>query len=200
MIRPLALERLSSSEPSNAAVFVSVAHLKMLQKKAYAQGFSKGCAQARKELEGHERALVLQMSEKVQDIAFTYAEAQKSALKSLSPLLRGMIELVLPEISGPGLRAAVVGKLIELAKQDPGTPICVSCAPEMLDPLRDYLERHPELSALPVLYADPALAPLDVSITAKSTELSISFSEVLTLIEQETTTFLSQLNEEHEHG
>lgn len=123
---------------------------------AYEKGYAAGWEDAIAAQERDALRLREDLSHNLRDLAFTFQEARAHVLRSLEPLLRTMVDRVLPEVARAGFGAAVAAEALASAGTAATAPVEILVAPENVAAVGAALGDDP---ALPVrLVGDPMLA------------------------------------------
>lgn len=118
------------------------------------------------------------VSQRLDDLSFTYHEAYAGALKALGPVIRQLVDAVLPEVArravGPQISTLLQDMIAEHGRQ----PVILKCAPDDRDGL-EHLKA--DAAALPLdIVVDPVLCPGQVEISFGTVaECELDLNEVI---------------------
>jgi flagellar assembly protein FliH len=164
---------------------------------AYEKGYAAGWEDAIAAQEGDALRLREDLSHNLRDLAFTFQEARAHVLRSLEPLLRAMVDRVLPEAARAGFGAAVVAEAAAAAGAAATTPVEILVAPENVAAVEAALGEDP---ALPVrLVADPLLAAGQARFRMGAEEGAFDQDALVAAIRGHVADFLNQSPERHAH-
>jgi flagellar assembly protein FliH len=166
---------------------------------AYEKGYAAGWEDAVAAQEGDALRLREDLSHNLRDLAFTFQEARAHVLRSLEPLLRAMVDRVLPEVARAGFGAAVAAEARAAAGTAATAPVEILVAPENVAAVEAALGDD---SALPVrLVADPMLADGQARFRMGGEEGAFDQDALLAAIRGHVTDFLNQsLERQALHG
>lgn len=164
--------------------------LEEIRLEAYESGFKAGWEDADKDHAQDVRQISAELAGNLRDLSFTYHEACAGLMAGLQPVLRGMVDTVLPEIARASLGVWVVEQLADLAREGLQKPIHIVCAPTNMQALDALL---PEYDDPPVvLSAEPSLSEGQVYFRFGGTEYEINLDSVLAEISTAMSGFMSQ--------
>lgn len=109
---------------------------------AYERGYSAGwedAAKAHAEEQGH---ISSEFARNLQDLSFTFHEAQAALLQDMEAILSGIVERVLPGALRPALTEHVVDRAVELARV-PGQVVEIVVAPENVERVEVLCQGRP---------------------------------------------------------
>lgn len=118
-----------SSHPEPAGLAVNAVDLEEERLAAYEKGYSAGwedAAKAHAEEQGH---ISTEFARNLQDLSFTFHEAQAALLQDMETILSGIVDRVLPPALRPALGELVVARALEVACA-PGQVVEIVVAPE----------------------------------------------------------------------
>jgi flagellar assembly protein FliH len=128
MPRPLRLESFDP-EGSAAAGAALAADAEERRLAAYESGYAAGWEDAVAAQAGDARRLREDLARNLRDLSFTYHEARAEVLKGLAPLLRAMIDQVLPETARATLGARIAEVVAAEAERLGSPPVQIVVAP-----------------------------------------------------------------------
>ena len=166
---------------------------------AYEKGYAAGWEDAVAAREGDAQRLREDLAQNLRDLAFTFQEARAHVLRSLEPLLRTMVDRVLPDVARSGFGAAVAAEACAAAGTVATAPVEILVAPGNVAAVEAALGDDP---ALPVrLVADPALAEGQARFRLGGEEAVFDQDAMLAAIRRHVTDFLDQsLERQAFHG
>jgi flagellar assembly protein FliH len=118
-----------SSQPDPAGLAVNAVDLEEERLAAYEKGYSAGwedAATAHAEEQGH---ISTEFARNLQDLSFTFHEAQAALVRDMEAILSGIVERVLPGALRPALAELVVGRALDMTRR-PGQVVEIVVAPE----------------------------------------------------------------------
>jgi flagellar assembly protein FliH len=144
---------------------------------AFEKGYQAGWDDSVKAQSDDSRHITADFARNLQELSFTYHEAHAAALNSLEPLLRQMVEVVLPKVARETLGARLIEVLEGLAKTQGTGPIELVTAPANVTALEEILSDNP---AMPMsIIEEDSLIDGQVFIRFGNTEHEIDLSQVL---------------------
>lgn len=137
-------------DPATAEVLAEDQRLAAYEK-GYAAGWEDAVAAS-----GEDAARLREdLTQNLRELSFTFHEARMHVLRSLEPLLRAMVERVLPEIARKSFGALVVGEAMAAAGSRADSPVEIAVSPGSVDAVRAALGDE---TALPLrIVPDPFL-------------------------------------------
>jgi flagellar assembly protein FliH len=157
---------------------------------AYEKGYAAGWEDAVAAREEDAARLREDLAQNLRELSFTFEEARMHVLRSLEPLLRAMVDRVLPEIARKGFGALVVGEAMAAAGPLADTPVAIAVSPGSLDAVRAALG---EETALPLrLVPDPHLAEGQARFRMGAEEAALDLDAMLARIRGLVDDFLSE--------
>lgn len=190
------MPRFGRADAAERATAVAVEDVRLA---AYETGYSAGWEDAVAAQSGDELRIREDLARNLRDLSFTYHEARAHLLRGLEPLLRGMADLVLPELARATLGASVVQLLLAEAGQAGSAPIMLCVSPANRAAIETALGDEP---ALPVtLIEDPELGDGQVRFRFGADERDLDLQAVLTAISGLVADFLNVSDERQaKHG
>lgn len=157
---------------------------------AFERGYQAGWDDSSKASQDDTRRVSSDLAQNLQDLGFTFQEAQSAALDALRPLLNQMVSKVLPTLMQQTLGAQVVEQIHQLAEGLGPQPVELVTAPQNAATIESILN---EDIGMPVtIKEDPTLAEGQVFFRFGQEEREIDLSTVLATIEQATSGFLAE--------
>ncbi|MDH3263665.1 MAG: flagellar biosynthesis protein [Paracoccaceae bacterium] len=156
---------------------------------AYEKGYSAGWEDAVAAQSDDQVRIRDDLARNLRDLSFTYWEARAHLLGGLEPLLRGMVDRVLPEIARATLGAAVVAEIKAEAGRLASAPVSLEVSPANRAAVEAALGAEP---ALPVtLREEPSLADGQVHFRFGGEERALDLEALLGAIRALVADFLS---------
>lgn len=184
--RPGAISGLVGSSDNEAIEDVRLA--------SYEKGYAAGWDDAAASQSEEQTRIRDDLAQNMRDLSFTYQEARSHVLSGLDPLLRGMVERILPELMRNTLGASVVAQITAQAEQLANAPIKVLVAPQNKAAIENALETN---EALPVsLVEESSLGDGQVQFRFDDQEHMLDLDAVVTSIQTLVTQFLDTSNQE----
>ncbi|RMF46177.1 MAG: flagellar biosynthesis protein [Deltaproteobacteria bacterium] len=181
-----------SVAPAEPEPVYSADDLEKARLAGYEAGFKAGWDDATAADEREYQHISAELRRNLQDLGFTYHEARTHVLNTLEPLLRELIEKVLPKIWRATLADSIKEAVMELAENAAEAPI------EIVMRADDRAIIEPMIggqSSLPLsLVEEESLAEGQIFLRSGHVEREIDFSLVLEKLEQALSAFY-QLNE-----
>ena len=161
---------------------------------AFEKGYQAGWDDSAKAQSDDSRHIASDFSQNLQELSFTYHEAHAAVLKSLEPLLRQMVETVLPQAAHQTLGARLTDVLHELAKKQGAQPVELVTSPSNVTALEELVTAE---TAMPVtITEEPSLGDGQVYIRFGQVEREIDLTEVLQGIDQAVSGFFEENRKE----
>jgi flagellar assembly protein FliH len=172
--------------------------LEELKLESFEDGYKAGWEDSSKaHATDYERA-ILAISQRLEDLSFTHAEAIVKVAEAMQPLLSKITCSLLPDIAKNALGTHVVEQLENLLKDEAEESIEIAVAPENLLPLQQVLENQSNTSFRFV--AEPLLTSGQVYLRASRAEREINLDAVRVGIAAAVDAFFVQTQEERHHG
>ncbi|TYB87883.1 ABC transporter ATP-binding protein [Oceaniovalibus sp. ACAM 378] len=138
--------------------------------KGYAAGWEDAAKATRQEQEQSKTAV----AQSLQDLGFTYQEARAHVMRSLTPLVSGMLTRLLPRLIRDTLGARIIEEIDGIADKSADSPIDLLIAPAGADDLRTIIGR---ITELPLRVVEEATVPegqifLRLGLTEREIDLS----------------------------
>jgi len=161
---------------------------------AFEKGYQAGWDDSVKAQTDDSRHITADFARNLQELSFTYHEAHAAALNSLEPLLRQMVEVVLPQVAQETLGARLVEVLQQLAKSQGTGPVELVTAPANATALQGLLSDDP---AMPIsIIEEQSLADGQIFIRFGNTEHEIDLTQVLQGLDLAVTGFFEENRKE----
>ncbi len=161
---------------------------------AFEKGYQAGWDDSVKAQSDDTRHITADFARNLQELSFTYHEAHAAALNSLEPLLRQMVEVVLPKIARETLGTRLIEVLEGLARTQGPEPIELVTAPANVTALEGILSDNP---AMPMsIIEEASLADGQVFIRFGTNEHEIDLAQVLEGLDLAVTGFFEENRKE----
>lgn len=187
MARPVRLEQFDLSEVLSAPARLSAAEAEDLRLAAYEQGYAAGWDDAASA--GRDEAIQAhaEATRALADLRLSYHSARAAVLEAVEPILREMIEKVLPKAAHAAIGMLVVEQMQPLVRKATGQPLQVTCAPAARAAIAALLESETEL---PVeIVTDEALTPGQAFLSSPAAELRLDLDDAVARIDEAIATF-----------
>lgn len=201
MNKPLTLEDFAQSGlsgPPHDARPLSETELERLRLTSYEAGYSAGWDDAVKEAAGDKDRIEAEFARNLEDLGFTFHEARSHVLRSLEPVLRAMVDTLMPALMRDALGQTICDEIMLLAEQAADAPIELRVSPAS----REVLERLMERVTTPPLevFEDDTLPEGQVFLRSSSSERCIDLTNALARI-KDAVAALYDINEKvFDHG
>jgi flagellar biosynthesis/type III secretory pathway protein FliH len=198
MSKGLKLEVFEASEPAPDTVVMEKSELEEARLAAFESGYSAGWEDAVAAQKGEQSAIGADLARNLQALSFTFHEARAHVLRSLKPLLTGMVETILPDIGKEMLAPLVAEALQPLAEQLANTPITIEINPAARPAVQALLS---EQTSLPLrLVEEPTLGEGQVYIRGGDVNLDIDLDAAIAAIHVAVGGFINPQKEDRLHG
>lgn len=175
---------------SGAPVTLTDVSLEEQRLAAFESGYQAGWDDSLKAQSENALRVSSDLAQNLHELSFTYQEAYASILKSLEPLLRGMVDAVLPRAAQATLGSRISDMLYELAKVHGQEPVQIVAAPANSAAIEELITAD---LPLPVtVKSEPSLGDGQVLIRIGGTEREVDLSEVLAEIDRSVTGFFEE--------
>lgn len=161
---------------------------------AFETGYQAGWDDAVKAHAAETDKVTSELSQRLEDMSFTYHEVQTKMALALKPLMVGCVTKLLPEIATKSLHAHVLQELGTLIDSTSGKAIEIAVSPDHKAALHDILQDR--LSLPFQIAADPALTSGQVYVRVGEAEREIDLDAVLQGIAEAVEAFFEHVNPE----
>ncbi len=175
---------------SGAPVTLTDVSLEERRLAAFESGYQAGWDDCLKAQSENSLRVSSDLAQNLHELSFTYQEAYSSILKSLQPLLRGMVDAVLPHAAQATLGLRISELLHELAKEHGQQPVQIVTAPANGAAIEELLAN--DLPIPVTVNSEPSLGDGQVLIRIGGTEREVDLSEVLSEIDRSVTGFFEE--------
>ena len=185
-------------DPSTATLILSDEALEEQRLAAFENGYQAGWDDAAKALRQEQAHIPAELARNLGDLSFTYAEAHGDILKRLDPLLRGVMEQLLPQAAQASLGPRIAEEILHLARELGGGSCVITVAPGQVDRVAVAL---PTLAGLDLsVQSDDTLGPGQAFLRLAQRERMIDLDAVQTAFAQTLATVLATPSEREQHG
>ena len=201
MNKPLKLENFELAEVTGASSGMqsrTAAELEALQLASYETGYSAGWDDALRGADEDRDRIEAAFARNIEDLGFTFHEARSHVLGSLEPLLKTLVETLLPEVLQDTLVHIVNEEIMPMAANAADTPIELRVSRNSRGVLDQLMDR---VNASPLeIHEDETLPDGQVFLKSATAERCIDFSAAIGRI-REAVAALYDVNEKaFEHG
>ena len=189
----LKLEVFEVPDVSPQKVNVSAADFEEMRLAAFEKGYTAGWDDAVAAQDADGAKLRADLTRNLEDLSFTYAEAQAHVLQAMEPLLRDMVAKVLPAIAQDTLAPVVLETLRPLAEEMAGAAITVVVNPVNRHKVETMLSTG---KTLPLTFVEePSLGEGQVYLRMGDAESRIDLDGVIAAIGRAVAGFFAMQNE-----
>ena len=159
---------------------------------AFENGYRAGWDDSVKAQTEDNKRVSTDLAQSLHELSFTYQEAYTAVLTALEPLMRQMVDVVLPHAAQATLGTRLVEMLHEMAAEIGRQPVEIAADPGNLDVVKKILSSGEQLSMPVTVVAEPTLGSGQVFLRAGATERGVDLKEVLAEIDRAVTGFIEQ--------
>ncbi|WP_291728131.1 ABC transporter ATP-binding protein [Leisingera sp. F5] len=186
----------TSAEPALPAVSEELIEEQRLA--SFENGYSAGWDDAVTAKDQESSRISAELANSLEDLSFTYHEAQSQLLDSLDPMFKVLTSAVLPDAMAASFGHHIVDQLAEMAKGQTGQPMQIVVAPGEAAPVRSLL---PDNFSVPVtVQEDSVLSPGQAYLRIGSTECEINCDALLESIQDSIEAFTYHAKEDSQYG
>ena len=175
---------------SGAPVTLTDVSLEERRLAAFESGYQAGWDDCLKAQSENSLRVSSDLAQNLHELSFTYQEAYASILKSLQPLLRGMVDAVLPHAAQATLGSRISEMLHELAKEHGQQPVQIVTAPSNMTAIEELLAD--DLPIPVTVNSETSLGDGQVLIRIGGTEREVDLSGVLAEIDRSVAGFFEE--------
>lgn len=180
MISPLRLASLSGQAGDEMTMFLPKGQLDQMKLRTFQAGYDQGFEAAQASLETKAAEHRLELSRKLQDVAFSHLEARRSILTSLRPLVAALVGKVLPTVAKQALAEIIANQIHVIATDGLKGDICIHASEADVGALAELGRELRQSSVSFTVIADPDCAEGEVWIRAPECEKQINLGLVTT--------------------
>lgn len=155
----------------NDPVQISELSLEEQRLEAFENGYQAGWDDSAKAQTEDSRKVSADFAQNLRDLTFTYQEAYSAIVQSLRPLMKQMVDAVLPELAQETLGAQLADVMREMAVGSAGGPFKLVTSPANVTALEALLKSYPEFECIVV--EDQCLGEGQVCISLETQEREI---------------------------
>ncbi|MGR3761333.1 ABC transporter ATP-binding protein [Roseobacteraceae bacterium NS-SX3] len=196
LLEDFAMETPTVEAVSQAQVSEEV--LEEQRAQSFEKGYSAGWDDAVSAKDQESSRISAELASSLEDLNFTYKEAQVQLLESLDPMFKVLTSAVLPDVMAASFGHHIVDQLTELAKEQTGQPMRIMVSPGEGAAVRDLLKENP---AVPVtVQEDSGLEAGQAYLKAGTSECEINTAALLDSIRDSIDAFSHHVKEEIKYG
>ncbi|WP_027257076.1 hypothetical protein [Leisingera aquimarina] len=186
----------TSAEPALPAVSEELIEEQRLV--SFENGYSAGWDDAVTAKDQESSRISAELANSLEDLSFTYHEAQSQLLDSLDPMFKVLTSAVLPDAMAASFGHHIVDQLADMAKGQTDQPMQIVVAPGEAAPVRSLL---PDNFSVPVtVQEDSVLSPGQAYLGIGSTECEINCDALLESIQDSIEAFTYHAKEDSQYG
>ncbi|QAX31351.1 ABC transporter ATP-binding protein [Leisingera sp. NJS204] len=186
----------TSAEPALPAVSEELIEEQRLA--SFENGYSAGWDDAVTAKDQESSRISAELANSLEDLSFTYHEAQSQLLDSLDPMFKVLTSAVLPDAMAASFGHHIVDQLADMAKGQTDQPMQIVVAPGEAAPVRSLL---PDNFSVPVtVQEDSLLSPGQAYLRIGSTECEINCDALLESIQDSIEAFTYHAKEDSQYG
>lgn len=165
---------------------------------SFESGYSAGWEDAVTAKDKESGRISAELASSLEDLNFTYHEAQSQLLESLDPMFKVLTSAVLPDAMAASFGHHIVDQLSELAKGQTGQPMQIVVSPGESAAVRKLL---PENFSVPVaVQEDSSLAAGQAYLRIGASECEINCDALLESIQDSIEAFTYHAKEDSQYG
>lgn len=165
---------------------------------AFEKGYSAGWEDAVKAKEKETKRISAELANSLEDLNFTYQEAQVQLIESLDPMFKVLTSAVLPDAMAASFGHHIVDQLTGMARDQTSQPMQVVVGPGEGSAVRALLK---EDFTVPVkVHEDASLAPGQAYLRVGGSECEINSAALLESIRDSIDAFSYHVKKETQHG
>lgn len=165
---------------------------------SFEKGYSAGWDDAVTAKDTESNRISAELASSLEDLQFTYHEAQTQLLDSLDPMFKVLTSAVLPDAMAASFGHHIVDQLTDMARGHAGGPMQIVVAPGEAGAVRDLL---PESFSVPVkVREDAMLSPGQAYLRAGEAEREINCNALIDSIHESIEAFTYHAKEDSQYG
>ena len=177
---------------------LSDATLEEHQLEAFEQGYQAGWDDsARAHAEDNNRVNA-ELASTLQQLSFTFHDAQAQVLKSLRPLFHQIAETLLPQVAQSSLPAMVAEQLSDLAQSQRDQELMLTVSDADRGAIEALAREHNTYAIQ--IKTSPSLSQGQVEVSAGQEERSVDLSRVVNDVKQALNAFVNEAERKSKHG
>jgi flagellar assembly protein FliH len=176
------LEDYGVSQSLTATIALSEVSVEEIKLEAFENGYKAGWEDSVRAQSAEQESVSTDFARNLQDLSFTYHEAQTQVLTAMRPLLEQVIATVLPELAQQTLGLRIMEELGEIAKTQANQEVEVVVAPANAAAIKALLQKNAGLKIK--IVEEPTMGEGQVFLRFAKSEIEIDLDAVLTGIRQ----------------
>lgn len=174
---PFALENFGAREIAPSAPRISEEEVEQIRRDAYETGFRAGASDAVASFQAEESRLSAELVTTLGELSFGFHEAATHVMMNVTPVLKAVIDTVLPLLMSETVGYTILEAVDPLIKEASGTPVRLLVNPDEAAVIRRIIG---ECADVPfVIVEDPALELGRANLKVGAVERHIDVSGVL---------------------
>lgn len=157
-------------------VEVTPAGFETAKLEAYEKGYAAGWDDALNDRADAMMRARAELVRQLQDVSFTHLEARQIILKSVDPLIRAIVETVLPEVAREMIGPALAERLASEVARRSDVPLMLHHHPSAADLFAEVVDGQSKLTV--TLKPDPALTPGQFILAGDDCEVEVDLDRV----------------------
>lgn len=172
--------------------------LETIRLEAFENGYKAGWEDAVKSRDSDAKQISGEFARNLQDLSFTYHEAHSQVMQSMNPLIKDIVDTVLPEAARQTLGLRVTEQLTEMARRNGAQRVEIISSPADLPALQSLLDQD---FGFPVdAVQDDSLAEGQVYLRMAQEERQIDMDAVMSGIRQAVDGILEETERKQQNG
>ena len=165
---------------------------------SFEKGYSAGWDDAVSAKDKETTAISANLASSLEDLNFTYQEAQSQLIEALDPMFKVLTSAVLPDTMAATFGHHIVDQMTDLAKFQTDQPMSIIVSPGEGEGVRALL---PEAFSTPVqVQEDDSLSPGQAYLRVGSSEREINSSSLIETINDSIEAFTYHVREDSHYG
>lgn len=111
--------------PDNPMTLLSEVALEDRRLAAFEQGYTAGWEDAIQAQNSDQARVVAALSDSLEDLSFSYQEAQSHLWKSVTPVLECLVAQVLPKVMQETIAPIIVQEVLQVMRDEAARPVCL---------------------------------------------------------------------------
>lgn len=176
------LEDFAAAPAPPAEPAISEDELEAARRTAYENGFQAGAADAIAAAEADQARIGAALAARVQELGFTYQEAAAHVMSGVEPVLRAMVETLMPPLMAETVGRMILHEVRPLAEEAADIPVRVLVSPDEAAALRGILGENTPVPM--AIVEDASLSAGQAHLRLGQVERQIDLSAALDRITQ----------------
>lgn len=173
----IALEDFGNRSLAPTAPSLSEEEVEEIRRDAYENGFQAGATDALAAFQAEEARLSADLVTTLRDLSFGFHEASAHVMSSVTPVLKAVIDTVLPRMMAETVGYTILEAVEPLVEEASGIPVRLLVSPEEAPALRQIIGESADVPF--VIVEDPALRQGRAHLKIGTIERQIDISGVL---------------------